>query len=203
MIFVLGGQKRGDSQTWNSIAELQRLSGAKIYVSGYEHWGKLPFEYTWFDTPTEIAHNIFSDENSWYKHKDKYPRYYHQWRHLSYCYDNIKPDFNEIIYKIRNDYNYSGFPLQDIEPNTIHVPRKEHHAAREFPIDIVCNDQILGMDKPTADKYFNLPNYIPETPDKILKTFNRNKLCDTGIEAILRDYMYFHNINLKTFVFRY
>tara|TARA_R110000822_G_scaffold275752_1_gene397846 strand:+ start:504 stop:1118 length:615 start_codon:yes stop_codon:yes gene_type:complete len=204
MIFVLGGQKRGNTVTWNSIAELQRLTEAKIYVSGYEHWGVLPFEYTWFDTPTEIVYNIFNDANSWYKNEDKYPRYYLQWRHLAHCYNSITPTSNEIIYKIRNDYNYSRFPLQDIEPNTIHVPEKEHHASRLFWPDVICNDQILGMDKPTADKYFDLPNYIPETPDKMLNIpKGRMKLSDIGIEAVLRDYMYHHNINLKTFFFRY
>ena len=60
------------------------------------------------------------------------------------------------------------------------------------------------MDKLTADKYFDLPNYIPETPDKIINHLKgKIKLSDIGIESLLRDYMYHHNISLKTFFFRY
>lgn len=206
MILLMGGLKRGGPKEWESIRQLQEKTNAKIYVSNYENWGSAPFDYEFFTTPKNNNLNIFNDPNSWYECKNKYPRYYYQWEHLLNCYTQIKKSLNsdDIIYKIRNDFFYKDFPIILPKENTVHVPKKEYHAALEFDIKTVCNDQIVCMKKDVADIYFELPYYQPKDPN-IAINHRKGKipLKEIGIEGVLNKYLKDNNIKIETFDFRY
>lgn len=199
---LLGGELRGNDETWQCIKKLSEHLNAKIYVSSDEKWKDMPFEFSWIKT-SEPQKNIFSKE-SWYLHNDK-ERYYHQWRHLNSCYNFVKNDLtnDDIIIKIRNDLVFDIFDVYNIL-NFVVCPEKEFHSGRNFDKNSVCNDQILFMNKQVADIYFNLMYGKNFDPEKNINHVKGNiKLKNIGIESVIREHLRNNNIDIKTFKLNY
>jgi hypothetical protein len=195
---ILGGELRGNNETWQNIKRFVEYHNAKIYVGSSNKWDwDLDYEYT--KTSLLLDTNL---NNSTHPHKENYIL---QWSHLYGCYNHFKNQFseNDIIVKLRNDLVFSPFELTPLE-NTIHVPNEEGHGITTAPYNsnLICNDQILYGYKFVMDTYFNLPYDIQipfERTEGVLETYGEL----IGIEEILRNYLYQKTINLKTFILNY
>ena len=195
---ILGGEFRGNSETWQNIKNFSEHHKAKIYIGNLNNWDwDLESEYT--------KTNILSDtklNNSTHPHKDNYIA---QWSHLYGCYNHFKNNFSDddIIVKLRNDLVFPIFELNPKE-NTIHTPNEEGHGIVTSPYDsnIICNDQIVYGYKKIMDFYFELPYKLKLPFDRINGALQRYGNL-ISIEEILRNYLYQQNINLKTFPLKY
>lgn len=196
---ILGGEWRGNESSWDSLKKFKDYHSANVYVSApnQEEW-QLPFSFYSVGS-NRLDDTIFNQ--STHPHKE---RYIWQWSSLykAYTYFNnmYKFDDEDIIVKLRNDLVYKPFNLK-AEKDTIHTPAKEYHAAGEFFINLVCNDQIIYGYNSVMKKYFNLPyhyTYTDRNPSAV------QKYGDVlGIEEMLRNYLYQQDIKLETFHLNY
>lgn len=192
---ILAGQYRGNEKSFGCIQHLICLLNAKIYVGSSEKWD-VPFEHEWIHTPKL---SILSNST----HKDNY-KYVEQWSGLYGCWRGFRDQFGEedTIIKFRNDIIFNELELPVIDYKMIYVPSIEGvHMSVKFDDKAVCNDQVVCGKKEIMDTYFNFP---------FKYDFNQNCLPPyysfgnhMGIEALLRNYLYQQNIELKTFEFTY
>jgi hypothetical protein len=195
---ILGGQLRGNIETWKMLDNFSKNHNAKIYIGSDENWN-------WDISSEFVKTKLLSDthlNNSTHPHKDSYIA---QWSNLYGCYTHFKDTFseNDIIVKLRNDL---VFPIFNLTPliNTIHVPTEAGHgrSTSYYNSKILCNDQIVYGYKNVMDTYFNLPYDVKipfERVEGALSTYGEL----IGIEEILRSYLYQKNINLHTFKLNY
>jgi len=196
---ILGGEWRGNQDSWNCLKEFMQYHSADVYVAtpNLKEW-RLPFSFY------SVNANLLEDtifNQSTHPHKE---RYIGQWSslHIAYKYFNNMYKFadDDIVVKLRNDLVYKPFELE-AEKGTIYTPKKEYHSPIPFPSDLLCNDQIIYGYNSVMRKYFNLPyDYVYTDRNPIAIKHYGDVL---GIEETLRNYLYQQDIKLKTFNLNY
>lgn len=195
---ILGGILRGSAECHLQLAQIQEQLNAKIYVSSYEIWGNMPFEYEFVYTPMPTALKDMCFNYNTHQHANKYII---QWSHLNNCYRSFADVFdNSVIIKYRNDlyitddinYTIDIFKNQPYSDLDLFTPAIEFHEERPFDINKVCNDQIYCMSTIVANKIFELPYN--------LRLFYPHKY---SIEESLNQYIKQEQLKINTFSLNY